>query len=101
MDDAVKAWKENEMGEGRILVLFKTVEEAMDALTKGFPIKDFQIGGLGGSGGRKTVMGQVSFDAKDAKLLEEMQSMGTHIYLHVLPNEQKEELSVALKKFYS
>ena len=101
VDEAVASWKENEMGEGRILVLFKSVEEAMDALNKGFPIKEFQIGGLGGSGGRKTVMGQVSFDAKDAKLLEEMQSKGTHVYLHVLPNEPREELDSALKKFYS
>ncbi|MEF9961737.1 MAG: PTS sugar transporter subunit IIB [Erysipelotrichaceae bacterium] len=100
VDAAVEAWNDNKMGDGKLMILFKNVEDAMKALKAGFPIDVFQIGGLGGGGGRKNVMGPITFDNKDAQLLKEMQDRGTHVYLHVLPDEPKMELEKALEKFY-
>lgn len=95
---ACEKWKENQLGEGNLLILFKTAEDANRALKDGFPINHLQIGGLGGGGGRINVMGAISFDNKDVQLLKEMQQLGTHVYLHILPTEPKVEFDKILKK---
>ena len=100
VDEAVASWKQDEMGKGKLLVLFKSVEEVKLAHQKGFPVKDLQIGGLGGSGGRKVIMTGVSLDANDAKDLETLAKEGIHVYMHILPNEPKLELEEALKRFH-
>lgn len=99
VDGACEQWKQNQMGTGDVLVLFKTAEDANKALKGGFPVDHLQIGGLGGGGGRVNVMGAISLDGKDVKLLKEMQTMGTHVYLHILPTEPKVEFDKILEKY--
>lgn len=98
VEQACERWKKDQMGEGNLLVLFKTAEEANRAMKNGFPIDHLQIGGLGGGGGRVNVMGAISLDNKDVQLLKEMQQNGTHVYLHILPTEPKVEFDKILEK---
>lgn len=99
VDEAVQSWKENELGDGKILVLFKDVESCYNAYKRGFPIKSLQIGGLASAPGRVTVLRAVSFDQKDVEQLNEMKNGGSEIYLHIIPEEQKVKFENALKKF--
>lgn len=98
IEEAVAKWKENEMGDGKLLILFKNVEDAYKAYLAGLPIKEFQIGGLGGAPGRVNVFGPITLDAKDAEILSKMQESGCRVYFHVVPDEDKRELSDILAK---
>jgi len=99
VNEAVQLWKENELGEGNILVLFKDVESCYNCFKQGFPINYLQIGGLASSPGRTTVLRAVSFDDKDVKQLKEIREGGSEIYLHIIPEEQKVKFENAIKKF--
>ncbi|MCR1900005.1 PTS sugar transporter subunit IIB [Irregularibacter muris] len=99
LQDAVNMWKENEFGNGRLLVLFKSVTSAYEALKQGLPIQELQIGGLGGGPGRINVFSAISLDAEDVRQLREMEKMGTEVVLHIVPEEPRVPLEKAIKKF--
>lgn len=98
---AVELWEADEMGKGRILALFKDVKSLLKAFKAGFPIKELQIGGLGGGQGRVNVYNAISFNKEDVEDLKEMAKAGTEIILHVVPEEPKLEFEEAVKKFES
>lgn len=87
--DAITQWKENGFGEGRVLMLFKNVSDCRELQQMEFPMLDVQIGGLGGGAGRVNTSTGISFDAKDAHLLSDMCKEGKHVYIHVIPTQQK------------
>lgn len=98
VEQAVEQWKQNGLGDGKLFILFKNVEQAHKASLLGFPLKDLQIGGLGSAPGRKVVFGPITMDDADAKLLNEMQKAGVHVYLHQVPEEGKMEFTTILEK---
>lgn len=98
VENAVKQWNENELGNGKLLVLFKNVQQAYKAYQLGFPFKELQIGGLGSAPGRKVVFGPITMDDADAKMLKEMNESGVFVYLHQVPEEGKMEFSKVLEK---
>ncbi len=99
VDQAIAAWNENQMGDGNLFVLFKSIEEVYRAFKGGFPVDSLQIGGLGAGPGRIVVFGPITLDNKDAKMLKEMQDQNSHIYLHQVPDEPSMDFSKVLSKF--
>ena len=100
-DGAIAAWKENEMGEGDLLILVKDVRTAVYLKENGFGVQDVQVGGLGGSPGRVVVSPAVTLDEADAEGLKKLRDLGCNVYIHVVPAEPKTDLSKALEKFES
>lgn len=98
-EDAITQWKENQFGDGNILVLFKSVLEAYRCFNDGFEYKELQIGGLGGGPGRKIVFGPITLDQKDTDQLKELDTKGVRIYFHQVPDENSAELKKILEKF--
>ena len=98
-EEAAAMWKENEMGDGNLFVLFKNIEQVDKAYRMGFPIKELQIGGLGAGPGRKVVFGPITLDKIDADLLSKMMDEGVYVYLHQVPDENKMEMTKVLEKF--
>lgn len=99
IEDGVKEWEKDQFGSDPILVLFKSVVDIDKASEAGFPLKEVQIGGLGGGPGRISVLNQISMDQNDVDLLKKLEANGTHVYLHVLPTEPKVEFDKVLDKF--
>lgn len=97
IEKAITKWEKNQFGEGNVLMLFKSVEDARSMQKKGFPMKSLQIGGLGGGNGRVNTSCGISFDAKDATLLKEIQNEGCEVYIHVVPSQQKFELNKVIE----
>lgn len=95
----IKEWEDNQFGPEPLLILFKSIADVHAADQQGFPIKELQIGGLGGGPGRVNVLNQISLDQQDVNLLRELQAKGTHVYLHVLPTEPKIEFDKVSSKF--
>lgn len=99
VEEAVSQWKKSELGNGKLFVLFKNVEQAYKAWKAGFPIPELQIGGLGSAPGRKVVFGPITMDDKDAKLLNEMSLRNVFVYLHQVPEEGKLDFEKVLEKY--
>lgn len=98
VDEAVEHWNKDQMGVGKLLILFKNVEQTYQAWKKGFPLKEVQIGGLGSAPGRKNVFGPITLDDADAKQLKEMSDAGIYVYLHQVPEEGKMDFTKVLEK---
>lgn len=96
--DAVKDWQDNQLGGGKLLVLFKSVPQLHAAWKAGFPLPEVQIGGLGSAPERKVVYGPITLDAPDAAMLREIAAAGIRVYLHQVPEDPSAELEPVLQK---
>lgn len=92
IEDAISKWKENELGDGKVLMLFKSVADCRKLQDLGFPMEAVQIGGLGGGAGRVNTSTGITFDAQDASQLKDMCNEGKNVYIHVIPTQQKFEV---------
>ncbi len=99
VEDAVKKVEEGTFASGKVLVLFKNVDQVFKAVEKGFKIDELQIGGLGSAPGRINVYGPITLDDHDASLLKKIADQGTNIYLQQVPEEAKMTFSKVLEKF--
>ncbi|MBE6119745.1 MULTISPECIES: PTS sugar transporter subunit IIB [Bacillota] len=98
VEKAVEEWNKNQLGDGKLLVLFKNVNQIYSAWELGFPFKEIQIGGLGSAPGRKVVFGPITLNDEDAKKLKQMNDNNVRVYLHQVPEEGSAELIDVLKK---
>lgn len=99
VEDAVKKVEDGTFASGKVLVLFKNVDQVFKAVEKGFKIDELQIGGLGSAPGRINVYGPITLDDHDASLLKKIADQGTNIYLQQVPEEAKMTFSKVLAKF--
>ena len=99
VEDAVKKVEDGTFASGKVLVLFKNVDQVFKAVEKGFKIDELQIGGLGSEPGRINVYGPITLDDHDASLLKKIADQGTNIYLQQVPEEAKMTFSKVLEKF--
>jgi D-glucosaminate-specific PTS system IIB component len=98
VEKAVQLWKENEMGTGNLLVLFKDVNTPLRAFQQGFPIRELQLGGLGGGPGKVNVFSAISLSAQEVEDLKQMAEGGAKIVIHVVPEEQKVGFDKVIQK---
>lgn len=99
VEDAVKKVEDGTFASGKVLVLFKNVDQVFKAVEKGFKIDELQIGGLGSAPGRINVYGPITLGDHDASLLKKIADQGTNIYLQQVPEEAKMTFSKVLEKF--
>ena len=71
-EQVAKEWNDNKLGEGKILVLFKSTKILKESFDKGFKFDHVQVAGLGASAGRKVVYHTVSLSHDDAERLKEL-----------------------------
>ena len=81
-------------------MLFKNMPMAYKAYKAGFRYETLQIGGIGGGVGRKNIVGPISFDDDDAKMLDEMVQDGLEAYFQPVPDNQKVSWSDVKAKHY-
>ena len=94
-------WQQDQLGELEpIFVLFKNMPMAYKAYKAGFRYETLQIGGIGGGVGRKNIVGPISFDDDDAKMLDEMVQDGLEAYFQPVPDNQKVSWSDVKAKHY-
>lgn len=98
VDEAAASWAKNELGNGSLLILFKTVSAALEALEKGIPFKRLQIGGLGAGPGRKVVYNQITLNKEDAEKLQKISDAGTEVFFQTVPEETSASLENIIKK---
>lgn len=89
-EEAGRRWQANQLGEVEpIFILFKDVPNAYRAYMAGFNYPELQVGGIGGGFGRKIVMGPISFDDEDARMMNEMAQAGLKAYFQPVPDDKE------------
>lgn len=96
--DVCEAWKENALGEGKVLVLFKSAGDALAARKGGFEFDDAQVGGLGGGEGRVSTPCGIAFNRADVDTLKELEAEGVNVHIHVVPTQADTPLAQAVGK---
>lgn len=98
-DDAIKNWTENQFGSGRVLLLLPDLESMKYVYDGGIRAGDIQVGGLGGSPGRKVVFQNITLDDEDVKVLNGLQEQGVKIIFQTIPEDVPQNLDVILRKY--
>ena len=96
---AIEKMNDETFAQGKVLVLFKNVDQVYKAYSHGFKIDELQIGGLGSAPGRINVYGPITLNDHDASLLKHMSDNGTEIYLQQVPEEAKMSFKKVLEKY--
>ncbi|AYM90640.1 MULTISPECIES: PTS system mannose/fructose/N-acetylgalactosamine-transporter subunit IIB [Serratia] len=93
------AWRENQLGEGNVLVLFPNLVSVQQAVVDGFDVKNIQVGGLGGGPNRKAVFQNITLDEADVAILRDLQQRGVTVFFQTIPEDKPQALADILKKF--
>lgn len=95
---AVQGAKEDRYDGLKLLVLFRSIENAKKAYDSGFPLNELQIGGLGNGSNKVMISNEIFLSEEEADMLEEMNKNGLKINLQVTPKDPLVGLDEALKK---
>ena len=93
------AWKENQLGDGNVLVLFPSLSAVQEAVQLGFDVQTIQVGGLGGGPNRKAVFQNITLDEKDVGILGALKDSGIQVFFQTIPEDKPQSLDDILKKF--
>lgn len=86
IDQACASYAADGLGDGKVLVLFKSAGDALAAHKGGFAFDDVQVGGLGGGAGSATACG-IAFKPEDVATLQELAADGVNVHVHVVPTQ--------------
>ncbi len=98
-DSFAAAWKENQLGEGNVLVLFPSLAAIQYVVQQGFSVDGIQVGGLGGGPNRKAVFQNITLDEKDVVILKDLSGRGIRVIFQTIPEDKPQALEDILKKF--
>lgn len=98
-DAAAAGYQADELGQGNIFLLFKSIQAARKAFDAGLGLKTLQLGGVPAEAGRKIVFQAVALGADDVFDLDHMAASGVDITLQVVPEEAGMTYAEALKKY--
>ncbi len=98
IEKAVAAFKKDVFKDKKLLILFKSVENAKRAFDLGFPVKALQVGGLGNGTNKVVISNELSLSKEEADMLEAMQSAGVEVTLQAMPKDPVISLKEVLKK---
>lgn len=89
---------DSSLDKGNILLLFRSIADALTASEAGVHFKTIQVGGLGSGDGKGMVVKGVFASAADIDQLEKIQAKGSEVSFQVTPEEPKLSLSRAKAK---
>lgn len=101
IEKAVEEWSKDQFGEGKTIVIFKTVEAASKAYEMGFQFETLDLGQVPGSTEERVkVIGSVNLNSREAAMLRKLKEQGVYVYIQGLPEPEDKpvEIEEALQK---
>ncbi|MCJ7841612.1 PTS sugar transporter subunit IIB [Lederbergia sp. NSJ-179] len=80
------------------IILFKNIPSLLEAINKGYPFSDIQIGGIGGGPDRIVVFKNITLTKAEYQELLELEKKGVHVFLQTVPEEREVKLADIAKK---
>lgn len=93
------AYQNGTLPAGRIMLLFKDIENVEKAYKEGLHLESLQLGGVPNNGTKKMVFTAVSLSKNDIEILDKVEADGTNINLQVVPEENGISYKEAVKRF--
>ena len=97
-EEAGKSYQKDKLGEGKIMLLFKTVSSAFAAYQKGLHFPTLQLGGIPNEQGKKKIVTAVSVDSTELKQICELHNEGVEVSAQIIPEESKISFDEILKR---
>ncbi|WP_097015542.1 PTS system mannose/fructose/N-acetylgalactosamine-transporter subunit IIB [Anaerocolumna aminovalerica] len=97
--DAVKNWKEDQFGNGKVLLLLPNLESMKVVYDGGIKVSNIQIGGLGGAPNRKVVFQNITLDNADVSILTYLKEQGVNIIFQTIPEDIPQSFDSIIKKY--
>ncbi len=97
--DAVRNWKENQFGNGKVLLLLPNLESMKVVYDGGIKVSYIQIGGLGGAPNRKVVFQNITLDNADVNVLTYLKDQGVNIIFQTIPEDIPQSFDSIIKKY--
>ena len=84
---AKRLWEKNRFGEnGRVMVIFRNLQNCLKAFELGINLGKVQIGGAPSSSGKKIIDKQVYMGEEDIATMKRLkEEFNAEVYLHVVP----------------
>lgn len=98
-DEAVRRWKEEKFDTGKVLLLLPDLESMRYVYEGGIQVENIQVGGLGGSPGRKVVFQNITLDDGDVAILKALKEKGVKVIFQTIPEDVPQNLEGILKKY--
>lgn len=101
ISQAVEEFQKDQFGQGRIILMFKTIEAADEAWRAGVKYESLNIGQVPGGPGRRLAHATVSLSMDELALLEGLERDGVRVYFQAIPDDKQQPLEPISKKFRS
>lgn len=98
-EQAQNSWQENNFGDGVVLLLYRSIKDAVESFKNGLNFQTMNIGGIASEPGKKEIIGQVSMSKEEYTELCWLHEKNVDINVQVLPNEPRIEFSDLGKRF--
>lgn len=99
VEDTIKNWKENQFGNGKVLLLLPDLKSMKAVYDGGIHVSQVQVGGLGGAPNRKVVFQNITLDDPDVEKLEYLNGNGVEIIFQTIPEDTPMKFDDVLKKY--
>ena len=92
IEDTLQRWNNNNFYEGKLLILFKSIDSALKTIQGGLMLDELQVGGVENTPGRKIVFNQISLNHEDADKLQIIEDKNIKVYFQTIPEEDTASL---------
>lgn len=92
IEDTLQRWNSNSFYEGKLLILFKSIDSALKTIQGGLMLEELQVGGVENTPGRKIVFNQISLNHEDADKLQIIEDKNIKVYFQTIPEEDPASL---------
>ncbi|WP_440897874.1 PTS system mannose/fructose/N-acetylgalactosamine-transporter subunit IIB [Amphibacillus sp. Q70] len=99
VESGVNTWKDNQFGEGNVLLLVPDLKTLSSIVNEGIQLKAAQVGGLGGGPGRKVVYQNITLDDNDVEILKILDQKELDLYFQTIPEDSPLKLASVLEKY--
>lgn len=97
VDEVVKRWKEDALGTGRVILIFKTVAQAMEGYRRGIPFDTLQLGTVTPGRDRVQITYSVFLDLAEVTLLREFQDKNVEVIFQFTPDQPPAGFDAVIK----
>lgn len=101
---ASQEWQRNGSEQIKVFMLFKGILTAKDAIERGLPIRELNVGGISKKpgGNSKQFLGCVSLQESDVKMLLDLkETWNVETYFQMVPDCERLELPSIVRKYFS
>lgn len=97
VEKAIISFQKNAFKDGKMIILFKSVDSVKKAFDLGFPLEKLQVAGLGNGTNKIMISNELSLSREEADMLLGMQNKGVEVTLQITPKDPKIPLDEAVK----